>query len=105
MNLCDTGGASTGIVRFDAPLNLRISTVLPVVTATSPRKAGIPEPSTTRPFLISRSYAIGILLMAVVSTASVASPEADTHPMGALSHDEDAGVVIVKGWRQGQRER
>jgi len=37
--------------------------------------------------------------MAVVSTASVASPEADTHPMGALSHDEDAGVVIVKRWR------
>src|SRR3954465_12617442 len=29
--------------------------------ATSPIKDGIPEPSTIRPFLISRSYAIGFL--------------------------------------------
>src|ERR1700751_1987530 len=105
MNPGATARPSASLVRSAVPLNLPISTILPSWTPTSPRKAGIPEPSTTRPFLISRSHAIGILLMAVVSTASVASPEADTHPMGALSHDEDAGVVIVKGWRQGQRER
>ena len=35
---------------------------LAVLMPTSPRNAGIPEPSTISPFLISRSYAIGILL-------------------------------------------
>src|SRR5438309_8602791 len=44
------------------PDNLPISTILPSLTPTSPRKAGMPEPSTTRPFLISKSYAIGFLL-------------------------------------------
>ncbi len=48
---------------FEAgPDNLPISAILPSLTPTSPRKAGIPEPSTTRPFLINRSYAIGFLL-------------------------------------------
>src|SRR5438034_11756269 len=42
------------------PDNLPISTIFPSLTATSPRNAGIPEPSTIRPFLISRSYAIGV---------------------------------------------
>src|SRR5437660_896649 len=41
-----------------APDNLPVSAILPSLTATSPRNAGIPEPSTMRPFLISRSYAI-----------------------------------------------
>ena len=35
--------------------SLPISTILPSLTATSPRYAGPPEPSTMRPFLISRS--------------------------------------------------
>src|SRR4051794_11749466 len=34
---------------------------MPFLTATSPMKDGIPEPSIIRPFLISRSYAIGFL--------------------------------------------
>src|SRR6266567_8541550 len=41
------------------PGSLPNSTILPSLTPTSPRKAGSPEPSTMRPFLISRSYAIG----------------------------------------------
>src|SRR5712691_693070 len=45
-----------------APDSLPNSTILPSLTPTSPRKAGNPEPSTMRPFLISRSYAIGSLL-------------------------------------------
>ena len=40
--------------------NLPISAILPSLTPTSPRKDGIPEPSTIRPFLISRSYAMVI---------------------------------------------
>ena len=47
-----------------APLNLPISTILPFLMPTSPRNAGMPEPSTTSPFLISRSYAIGFFLSA-----------------------------------------
>src|ERR1041385_5113352 len=46
---------------FEAgPDNLPISTIFPSLTPTSPRNDGIPEPSTIRPFLISRSYAIGV---------------------------------------------
>src|SRR5215470_15372032 len=41
-----------------APDNLPISTILPFLTATSPWNDAIPEPSTTRPFLIKTSYAI-----------------------------------------------
>src|SRR5260370_21496572 len=41
-----------------APDNLPISTILPSLTATSPWNDAIPEPSTTRPFLIKTSYAI-----------------------------------------------
>src|SRR5215831_12378629 len=47
-----------------APDNLPISTILPSLTATSPWNDGMPEPSTTRPFLIKTSYAIGFLLFA-----------------------------------------
>src|SRR6266536_2783353 len=42
-----------------APESLPSSAILPSLTPTSPLNAGIPEPSTIRPFLISRSYAIG----------------------------------------------
>src|SRR5712671_6147300 len=42
-----------------APESLPSSAILPSLTPTSPLNAGIPEPSTIRPFLISRSYAMG----------------------------------------------
>src|SRR6266851_6310365 len=42
-----------------APDSLPRSAILPSLTPTSPLNAGIPEPSTIRPFLISRSYAMG----------------------------------------------
>src|SRR5437763_10863338 len=99
MNPGATARPSASIVWLTGPLNLPISTILPFLTPTSPRKAGIPEPSTTRPFLISRSYAIGILLGAVISTSSVTPPAAFTHPTDLESYDYDAGVVIVKRWR------
>src|SRR6185295_3672069 len=51
---------AASIVSFAGPESLPISTILPFSTPTSPRNAGIPEPSTTRPFLISRSYPIVI---------------------------------------------
>ena len=41
-----------------------MSVILPSLIPTSPRKAGIPDPSTMRPFLISRSYAIAIPFVA-----------------------------------------
>src|SRR6266436_6578459 len=62
MNPGATTRPSASIVRVAGPDNLPISAILPSLTPTSPRKAGIPEPSTTRPFLINRSYAIGFLL-------------------------------------------
>src|SRR5262249_24109672 len=49
---------SASIVRSAGPLNLLISAIFPALTATSPQKAGIPEPSTIRPLRINRSYAI-----------------------------------------------
>src|SRR2546428_4024941 len=49
---------SASIVRDAASRSLPIATILPLVTATSPRKASMPEPSMTRPFLMRRSYAI-----------------------------------------------
>src|ERR1700722_12874678 len=54
-------GATTrpaaSMVRFAAaPLYLPTPTILPWFTATSAWKDGSPEPSTTRAFLISRSY-------------------------------------------------
>src|SRR4051812_22958055 len=60
----DTAKPSASMVRVAAPLILPISTILPSLTARSPRKAGIPEPSTMRPLRINRSYAIlvGLLL-------------------------------------------
>ena len=45
-------GACRGAAQFAYLDNLAVG------TATSPRKAGVPEPSTTRPFLINRSYAM-----------------------------------------------
>src|SRR6202048_760213 len=50
---------SASIVRLAAaPAYLPTPTILPFCTATSAANAGSPEPSTMRPFLISRSYAI-----------------------------------------------
>src|ERR1700730_2083897 len=57
-----TAWPSASIVFVAVPDSLPISAILPSLTPTSPRNAGIPEPSTTRPFLINRSYAIGFLL-------------------------------------------
>src|SRR5438874_7658504 len=57
-----TARPAASIVLLAGPDNLPISTILPSLTPTSPRNDGMPEPSTTRPFLISRSYAIGFLL-------------------------------------------
>src|SRR6516162_2589222 len=41
-----------------APAYLPTPTILPSWTATSAANAGSPEPSTTRPFFMSRSYAM-----------------------------------------------
>src|SRR6266446_6539070 len=59
MNPGATTRPSASIVRLAAaPAYLPTPTILPFCTATSAANAGSPEPSTTRPFLISRSYAI-----------------------------------------------
>src|SRR5215469_7791543 len=58
MNPGATTRPSASIVRAAGPLNLPISTILPSLIPTSPRNAGIPEPSTMRPLRINRSYAI-----------------------------------------------
>src|SRR5580704_17723089 len=60
MNPGATTAPAASTVRAAVPLNLPISTILPSLTPTSPRYAGIPEPSTTRPLRINRSYAIGL---------------------------------------------
>src|ERR1019366_4347816 len=57
----ETARPLASTVRVAGPLSLPISAILPFRTPTSPRNAGMPEPSTTRPFLISRSYAIWML--------------------------------------------
>src|SRR5258708_11145377 len=50
---------SASIVRLAAaPAYLPTPTILPPCTATSAANAGSPEPSTTRPFLMSRSNAM-----------------------------------------------
>ena len=46
------------MVRVADSVNLPTPTILPFCTATSAWKEGPPEPSTTRPFFMSRSYAI-----------------------------------------------
>src|SRR3954451_20239002 len=53
-----TARPSASIVFVAGLESLPISAILPSLTPTSARKLGIPEPSTTRPFLIKRSYAI-----------------------------------------------
>src|SRR5439155_24630296 len=59
MNPGATTRPAASIVRLAAaPFDLPTPTILPSCTATSAANAGSPEPSTTRPFLISRSYAI-----------------------------------------------
>src|SRR3954469_20087909 len=54
----DTARPAASPVRAAAPFILPISTILPSFTPTSPRNAGIPEPSTMRPLRINRSYVI-----------------------------------------------
>src|SRR3989442_12731354 len=46
------------MTRVADSLNLPTPTIFPLCTATSAVKEGPPEPSTTRPFLMSRSYAM-----------------------------------------------
>src|SRR5437588_10429286 len=59
MNPGATTRPSASIVRLAAaPAYLPTPTILPFCTATSAANAGSPEPSTTRPFLMSRSNAI-----------------------------------------------
>jgi hypothetical protein len=54
-------GAAFGVDRaFRSAAQLTDVGDLAVLMPTSPRNAGIPEPSTISPFLISRSYAIAI---------------------------------------------
>src|SRR5215469_13659124 len=65
MNPGATTRPSASIVRLaDAPAYLPTPTIFPPCTATSARNAGSPEPSTTVPFLMSRSNAIAFLLVA-----------------------------------------
>src|SRR5215472_4748732 len=78
MNPGATTRPSASIVRRAGPLNLPSSTILPSLIPTSPWKEGIPEPSTMRPFLISRSYAIASFLIPV--TPETSTPDGpDTH--------------------------
>src|SRR5215469_3672395 len=59
MNPGATTRPCASIVRLAAaPLYLPTPTIFPFCTATSAWNAGSPEPSTTRPFLMSRSYAM-----------------------------------------------
>src|SRR5438477_12427244 len=66
------------MVRLAGPLSLPISAILPFLMPTSPRNAGIPEPSTIRPFLISRSYAIATPFSVQVTTNRLPERECST---------------------------
>jgi hypothetical protein len=70
-----TAWPAASIVFVAGPDSLPISAILPSLTPTSPRKAGMPEPSTTRPFLISRSYAIVCLPTAWFGRGAAGSAE------------------------------
>src|SRR5215510_1076614 len=58
MNPGATARPSALMMRVADSLNLPTPTILPFCTATSAVKEGPPEPSTTQPFLMSRSYAM-----------------------------------------------
>src|SRR5215510_11556478 len=58
MNPWATARPSALMTRVADSLNLPTPTISPLCTATSAVKEGPPEPSTTRPFLMSRSYAM-----------------------------------------------
>src|SRR2546425_10737131 len=60
MNPGATARPSASMMRGADALNLPTPTIFPWCTATSAWNDGPPEPSTTRPFLMSRSYAIGL---------------------------------------------
>src|SRR4030095_10747637 len=58
MNPGATARPSALMMRVADSLNLPTPTIFPWCTATSAVKEGSPEPSTTRPFVMSRSYAM-----------------------------------------------
>src|ERR1700730_1551623 len=78
----ETARPSASMVRDAAPLILPISTILPSLTARSPRKAGIPEPSTMRPLRISRSYAILVGLLLWVRPGATLPRQGSLAPLG-----------------------
>ena len=82
-------GRSASIVRVAGPLSLPISTILPSLTPTSPRNAGIPDPSTMRPFLINRSYAIATPFLDQLPDGTL------TRRMGRNLHREIGGMVFL----------
>src|SRR5260370_27570561 len=81
-----------------APDNLPVSAILPSLAATSPRNAGIPEPSTISPFLINRSYAIGAPPLSrcarssVVADYSVGTPQIT--PKSARGGMRNTGIPV-----------
>src|SRR5262245_60797159 len=60
------------MTRRAEPLSRPSSTIFPRATPTSPWKAGRPEPSMTRPFLIKRSYVMGSLLLVSLLSRALA---------------------------------
>src|SRR5271156_1609917 len=86
MNPGATTRPSASIVRLAAaPAYLPTPTILPSCTATSAANAGSPEPSTTRPFLINRSYAMFFLLVAPLGPSLGPSRQPLSH-RGFVTH-------------------
>src|SRR5689334_15009390 len=99
----ETAAPWASTVRVAAPLNLPMSAILPSFTPTSPRKAGIPDPSTMRPLRINRSYVIGIISPLATSTPTVVSATNVAHPGGrAYSGADDGRTAGLAGDRTGQ---
>src|SRR5690242_17877364 len=89
------------MVRLAGPLSFPISAILPFLTPTSPRNAGIPEPSTIRPFLISRSYAIATPFSVQLTTHRVLWSECSTakpaHPCEMRRIDARRRMILHAG--------
>src|SRR6266446_1525117 len=62
MNPGDTTQSEASMVCPALPLMRPISTIFPAATATSACRPGAPVPSMTRPFRISRSYAMSFVV-------------------------------------------
>src|SRR5438093_8757344 len=99
---------SASMVRAAVSRSLPIATILPLLTATSPRKAGMPEPSMMRPFLIMRSYAIGCSSLRCVAGLSASargvvrggSPRLDVGPhLRQHIHRGDERLDLLRGVR------